>query len=531
MADYDINDVASLGLILDMPSYQLPPEAWSTAENVRIFDDGVSKGATWGTLVDTSPTGPVYIQAVRTSALAQWLIYASKAKVFVWDGTSQAEITNLALTPYSTVNDYDWVGTELAGIPVLTNNVNPPQYWTALNLASDLDTLPNWTAALGANSYCRSIRAFGPYLVALNVTIATVAHPHGVLWSHPADPGSMPASWDYTDPTVDAGLTELSDANAGSIVDGLPLRGQFIIYKENATWLMRLVGGQYIMQFDPFLIASGILAPHCAALTGDGKYHFVATGDDIIIHDGITAKSILDKRMRRELFGRIDVANYNACHVFAVPTKREMWFAYPEIGSSTVTRALIWNYGAGVGVDGVLYESAFTYPSAAVADVVNEGETWDSDTDTWDSTTDAWDSSARRRTVIADKTGLQILEMDITTLRAGASFTGTLTRENLSILGKRRSSGEPVVNFTDRKFIRRIWPKMEGGVATIRLGMSDVPGGTTSWGTPQTFDPTTQSYLDFTVSGRAAPAVDIQWQGDTGVLYGYKLEIFPAGRF
>lgn len=532
MVDYSVNDVASLGLVLDVPSYQLPPEAWSTAENVRIFDDGVTKGATWEQLLDTSgiPTGPVYIQAIRTSSLAQWLIFGSKTQFYAWDGTSIANITNLP-GPYNTVNDYDWVGTELAGIPVLTNNIDVPQYWTSLSLAADLDDVPQWTADLGANSTCRAIRAFGNYLVALNVTIAGTAHPHGVLWSHPADPGTMPASWDYTDPTRDAGLNELSDAAAGSIVDGLPLKSLFVIYKENATWLMRLVGGQFIMQFDPFLISSGILAPHCAALTGDGKFHFVATGDDIIIHDGISAKSILDRRMRRSIFNRIDVSNYNACHVFAVPTKREMWFAYPEIGSATVTRALIWNYGAGVGPDGVLYESAFTYPSAAVADVISEGEEWDADLDTWESTADIWDASARRRTLLADPTGQQILEMDIGDTRAGSTFTGTLTREDLSFLDRRRASGEPLLNFRDRKFIRRVWPKMEGGTCKIRVGVRDVPAGTMSWTPQQDFDPTSQSYLDFTVSGRGTPAIDFQWTSDPGTLYGYTLEIMSAGRF
>lgn len=530
MPDYDVNDLASVGLILDVPSYQLPPEAWTGAENVRLIDDGITKGATWATLLDTSAAAPYYVQAVRTSALAQWLVYCDLNSVYAWDGTSVADITGPS-APYATVNGYDWVGTTLAGIPVLTNNVKPPQYWTNLNLASDLADLPGWTAALGANSYCRSIRAFGPYLVAMNVTIAATTHQHAVLWSHPADPGTVPASWDYTDPTKDAGLTELSDADAGSIIDGLPLRGVFVVYKENATWLMRLVGGQYIMQFDPFLIASGILAPHCAALTGDGKYHFVATGDDIIIHDGVTAKSILDRRVRRTIFNRIDVSNYNACFCFANPQKREMWFAYPETGNTTPTRALVWNYGAGVGTDGVLYESTFTYRSACVGDILSASETWDADTDTWDSTSDVWDASSRRQAILADAAGLRLLQMDSGSQRVSSDFTATLTREDLGFLGQRRS-GQPVVDWKARKFIRRVWIKAEGGLLRVRVGFRNTIDGTLTYSIPQDFDPTTQMYLDFTVSGRAAPSVEFSWVGaQTGTLYGFTLEVFPAGRF
>jgi len=547
VADYDVNDVASVGYIGDIPGWQLPPEAWTFAENVRIQNDNVGVGASWSSIIDTSivdNASPWIIQAIRTPDNQQWLTYASLSDIYGFDGINIANISGPS-APYGTAFGYEWVITQLSGVPIYTNNRKPPQYWTSLSLSSDCADLPDWTASLGNAATCRSIRAFGPYLVALNVTLgvggaanvvgtpeatAVVAHPHGVIWSHPADPGHMPASWNFADPTKDAGFNELNDADAGVIVDGLPLRSNFYIYKENATWVMRLVGGQYVMQFDPFLLQSGIMAAHCAALTGDGKFHFVATADDVIIHDGVSAKSLLDQRTRRTLFNRIDVSGYRMCHVFAVPSQREMWFAYPESGASQITRALVWNYSG--GGDGVLYESVFPYPSAAVSEVAVAGTAWDAAVGAWDDETDIWDANARRQTVIADPYGKQVLQMDLSLRRDSVPFMVTLRREGLSFLGKRRG-GEPLVDFKQRKFIRRIWPKMTNAPCQIRVGYTDTVDGATLWSSAVNFDPATQVYADFISSGREAPSVEFSWNSADGLgkLYGYKLEVFPAGRF
>ena len=545
MPDYDVNDVASVGFIADIPGFQLPPEAWTFAENARLVNDGAGSGATWNQLADTSSVAsaaPVALLAVRSPTYAPWIAYASLSDLFVWDTFTVTNVSGPS-APYATVNAWDWVGTELSGIPIWTNNVKPPQYWTALSTSASYADMPQWTAHLGTSAACVSMRAFGPFLIALNVTlgpggaansslVAPVHHPHGVIWSHPADPGTMPSSWNYADPTMDAGFTELNDAEAGCILDGLALKSLFIIYKEASSWIMRLVGGQYVMQLDPFLLQSGILATHCVALTGDGKFHFVATADDLIIHDGSTTTSLLDKRARRALFSRISVPDYEKCFCFAVPSQREMWFAYPEAGVGQISRAMIWNYSG--GGNGVLYESQFTFASACVSEAVAGTGPWDNQTIVWDADVAAWDETARRRTLLADPTGNQILLMDHGQGRVGAPFTTTLQREALSFIAHRRlPMWDPLMDFKQRKYVRRIWPKMAGAPCNIRIGFTNTVGGQTQWGTSVPFDPSTQVYADFTVSGREVPSVEFTWSSDIGpgTLYGYKMEIFPAGNF
>ena len=132
---------------------------------------------------------------------------------------------------------------------------------------------------------------------------------------------------------------------------------------------------------------------------------------------------------------------------------------------------------------------------------------------------------------MGDVTNKKILQMDEETLRDGIDFTGTLVREALAVDGQRRS-GPPVASFLQRKFVRRIWPKVDGGSVNVRVGMTDFVGGSTVWTPSQSFNPLTQNYLDFTVNGRGAPSVEFTWIGNTaGTLYGYTMEVFNAGRF
>lgn len=526
MPDLDINDVASVGLIGDIAPYQLPPEAWSTLLNVRLTRDGVQRLLGWEQVLGTLTGDPHFILPVRTPAGELWWIYADLTAAYALDGSTETNITRAVGGAYTAANGYEWNGTWLGGIPVLNNGNDVPQYWTTISLASDLANMTNWPAALRA----KVLRAFGPNLVALNLTESGTRYAHAVQWSHPADPGSLPSSWDITDETVDAGRVDLADTESGVLLDGLPLRTSMVLYKEASTWLMRRIGGPFVFQFDQFLVTSGLLAPRCAAQTGDGKYHFVVTQDDVILHDSTAAKSIIDKKMRTTLFNRIDADNVNACFVFANPLRREMWFCYPDSGNTTPTLALIWSYGAGGG-EGVFYEAEISFRCGATGDIATAAaDTWDADSDTWDSDVTAWSSSDRRRCVVGDVAAGKIFQLDTGLTRDGSAFTATAQREGLAFLGRRRS-GEPIVDFTAWKFIRRVWPKVEGGSVNVRVGFQELVDGSITWSTAQAFDPTTQLYLDFEGSGRAVAVEFASTASNDWKLNGYKLEVVKRSRF
>ena len=525
MADFEVSDIANVGVFKDVPGFQLPPEAWTMGENVRFMSDSVERMAGWQrAFPSTVLTGnPIFAVQLHTPTGQIWWLYASATDMYVLNEsgieTDVSRAANYSTSPY-------WQSTFLGGVPIMNNTIDVPQFWASYNLTTDFADLSNWPA----NERCDVIRAFGPYLVALAPTIAGTKFPHLVHWSHPADPGSIPISWDETDPTRDCGKNDLADTESGGILDGLPLRTSMCIYKEHSTWLMRPVGGQFIFQFDQFLTRSGLLARNCVGLTGDGAYHFVVTQDDIVVHDGSSVTPLLSKRMRRYLFNQIDDVSRTKAYVFAHPRQKEMWFVYPEAGHNTVNRALIWNYGA--SSYGTIYEADYTYPYTALGDIdATSPATWNSMMGiTWDTVTGSWNRSDRRLPVGVDTLNKRFLVHDSHTLRDGADFTARVRREQLAVLGLRRS-GDPIVDFKDRQFCRKIWPKVSGGKIMVSIGRQDRLDQAVTWSPPIEYDPATSRFVDVTAVGATLSVDFFSTTAESWKLFGYDLELGGGGRY
>ena len=517
----DINDVASVGVVRDSPPHELPPEAWTLAENVRFEDDSIVQLLGYSQIFGTPGVAPYYAQFVSAPAQPWWL-YAGLSKIYSFDGTVHTDITRTTDgATYSASNASQWQGTNIGGIPIINNGVDVPQYWPALTAGTHMANLANWPSTLR----CKIIRAFGPYMMALNLTDTGVSKPYDVRWSHPADPGSVPPTWDITDPTHNAGQISLSDVDSGQIVDGLSLQGKFYVYKENSCWRFRNVGGQFIFDEDAFLETTGLLSPRCVAVTGDGQRHFFVGQDNIYVHDGNSAKPLLDKRTRRYLFNAIDVQNYAISFVFINPVRREGWFCYPALGQTVPTRAMIVNYDTLA-----VTECDIDFVAAAMGTVeTSDTETWATVTGPWTSDTLPWDSSSRRKLVLSKPTVTKFEQLDLGITRDGAAFTGLIQRTSLGMVGRNRRTGEWITDFEVRKMCHRIWPKMSGAPVSIRLGGQDVPGGSIRWSLPQTFDPSAAKWCDITAEG-AALCVEIS--GANGwKLDGYKLDLVTLGRF
>lgn len=240
MPRISVHNVGTLGVIKDLPPHVMPPEAWSDGRNARFIDGQGAKIAGHTQVFSGSLHGPEFAMTLQTAAQIFW-IYASLNKASVYEGGSHFDITR-ASGDYTTADGRDWNGGVLGGIPILNNGANIPQYWPSLNVATRLDNLPNWTVG----AICKVMRPFRNFLIALNITESGVQKPHRVRWSSSADPGTVPQTWDPSDPTKDSGEFDLSDVNAGAIVEAFPLRDAFVIYKENSTWAMRFIGGQSI---------------------------------------------------------------------------------------------------------------------------------------------------------------------------------------------------------------------------------------------------------------------------------------------
>jgi hypothetical protein len=519
MALVEIDTLGAFGVVKDEKPYRLDPAVWTEAFNVRGVDGEMHTiGGEAAVFGGTLAIAPYFLIPIKTETSIYW-IYTSLAAARVFDGTTHTDITRATGGAYGAVSAASWNGIVFAGIAILNNGVDVPQYWASANPLVKLAALPNWTSGMTA----KVVRALGPFLMAFNVIKSGTAYPHMVKWSHPAAPGSVPASWDHTDTTKDAGENDLPDVQAGSIQDAMGLRGQMYVYKSGSTWRIRFIGGRSIFSFDPFLDTSGILTHRCVTTTSDGAQHFIVSQDDVLVHNGNAATSILDKKMRRTLFATIDPDNYAQSFCFTLFEKQEVWFCYPTEGNTVPNRALVWNSKTGVAT-----ETDVDFVAASTGELEITGGTWNSVSGTWEDQSDAWSTLQRRKTLVAKPSNSKILQLESGTTRDGTAITGTLQRTGIALLGQKRDK-TPIVDFNRRKMITRVWPRAEGGPINVRVGAQDTVEGAVTWTAPVSFNPSVDEFVDLVTHGRA---IAIEYSASVPFkLEGHKLDIVPTGEY
>lgn len=531
MPDVEIDDIASVGSVRDTPSYQLPPEVWTSAMNMRAIDDGMEGLLGWSQVFDPPTVPPYFLLPVSTTSTEFWL-YMGLNKAYVYDGAVHTNITRQTASVdvnYNATDATQFNGTFLGGIPIINNGVDTPQFWSPPTIATKLQNLTNWTVG----STARIIRSFGPFLMAFGLTDAVGgAKPHLLRWSHPADPGSVPVTWNVADETHDAGEVDLSDTQSGVILDALPLSDQMYVYKGSSIWKVRFVGGNSIMDIGkgPWLSNIGLLTSRCVALTGDGLRHVVVTQDDVVWHNGNQVKSILNRRQRRRLFNEMDSVNFTQTFLYSNALSGEMHLCYPGPGSTFADRSLILNYRE--ADDWVVTEGdGITYVAAATGGIeVPSVEQWNDGTDDWNTDTGPWSELARRRTIVADPTRSHFYNLDSGTKRDTTVFTCTLSREGLALLGKKRN-GDWIVDHQIMKMFRNLRPKIQGGPISVRIGFQMQVNGPITWSVAQLFASGDINFNPAPVSGRAI-AVEFSAPSTSPFrLDGYKVDVEQMGEF
>lgn len=519
-----IHNLGTKGVDKDSPPWYLPPEAWSDASNMRMYNKQALRTLGHAQVFGTPSVVPGFLMNVPATNSSFWL-YASKTKIYGYDSGVHADLTRAVGGDYTASEYRDWnTGCILGGVPILNNAHDVPQYWTGLSLGSKFANLTAWPSTLRA----KVIRNFGPFLVALNLVDTGVALPQAITWSSEADPGSIPASWDYTDPTVDAGRTQLTDVQGGVILDARLLGNYLVIYKQNSTHLLRFIGGQRI--FSPDLLHGfGLLATRCVTSYQGGNRHFVVTPDDVITHAGSRDIQFpFEGRDKTSLFNDMDSTNYVNAFAFENPAYKEVWFVYPQSGQTYPNRAAIWNYQENTVTfrdwNGTCVDIGDYTDSTAVA--------WNSLSGTWDAQTFQWSTSNRRRVLFGDPALTKIYGLDTGYPFGALTTTAYLERTGLAIDGKDRQ-GQPKVNYESRKLCTRLWPKVRGSASVyFRVGAQETLEGTVNWNSPVLFDPAV-GYIDVdppvqgkALAVRAESTSDAAWQ-----LESYGLEIAPIGEF
>jgi hypothetical protein len=507
MALVKIQNVGQFGVNKDLSQHELPINAWTDARNIRFLDGYAYQFYGHGEVYNSPSVVPQYVLPITITGTRYW-IYATAAKTYAvtQSGGSAAVHTDITHATPRTGTANSWTYAVIGGIPVLNaGDGKVPMSWDT-NLSNKFIDLANFAARADS---CKAIRAYKNFLVALNVTIAGVNKPFLVKWSHPYDPGSISASWDETDATKDAGQTDLAEATS-PIVDGLPLRDSFIIYTENSTHRMDYVGGQGVFRFSKIMGMSGMLNRNCA-VEFDG-WHFVVTGSDVIIHDGQSATSVLDKMTRRSFFQTIDVTNRSMVFAFKNPFLNEIFLAYPSIGASACDKAMVYNF-----VDKtVSFRDLPNLNHANYGSVSNDlGGLWSQDSDSWDSDLTFWNGPDY--TPDTARVLMASIDQKLYMLDASASFNGTLPTAYIERRGLSFDTPESI------KTIKGVRPIISGNVGhtvLVGVGYANTPYEEPTWVTG-TYTIGSQVAVDLFASGRY-----IAIKYSSGTAYQWRLDSF-----
>lgn len=463
------------GVVSDLPPWTLPPEILSQATNA-VFRRGMAqRGPLLTPVYDPPSTGAYALLNLQIAGVNYWLLFGED-DIYAVQTSSWTDITHASGLNSAPANYYWTVGT-LNGVPFANNTLDAPMYWDG-NLANNFVDLPDFPAA-----NCAGLYAHRYHLIA----IGPQNYPQQVVWSDAAASGNIPSSWTAAADN-EAGDTDLSDT-PGELIGAGNLRGSFMLYKPHATHVMDYIGGNEVFGFRTLFVEAGLLTRH--GFCDINGLHFMVSDGDVVLHDGVNIKSIVNRKRKSFLFNQLDSDNYEKLFTVYHRAQNEVWLCFPETGESLCTRAMIYDVSNGQWGDRELPDI-----STAATGIVNdtaEDQTWDADGETWDSDITLWNELnyqlATRDLLLAEPATPDLYRAD----GGSTAITTTLARYSIPIHG-----GEGITK------VKRVFPRIEGDTGidfSLRIGVQDTPEGTITWSNAVTFNSDTP-FVNLIAKGR-----------------------------
>ena len=463
-----------IGLETDKPGFDTPPNAWTFEQNIEV-GSGISRRARGHLSIFGTSLHVSRWHSPLSTPFGDFWVYVGDALVSQTTGVgAHTDITG-SLTFDSTGDKDPITGGVVNGNLVFNNQDGVPAFWKPP--AGAALPLPDWPVDRRA----KAMGVFRDFLIAMNISDGIAEFPEQLLWSDAAPAGDVPQSWTPGDQSL------AGDASAaykpGPIVDGKALRDQFFLYKTHSTFVLQLIGGALVMQTRPVFPTTGVLAKNCVAEFRGS--HFVLTDGDVIVHNGVEARSIIQNRIRRTIFDRMDPDNFQNSYVALDKKLGQLWVCVPQLGAEFPTAAVIYNISDDAWSVRDLQIPGPTqtpYVAPGIVIVAEPEAQWDERTTTWVTDTTTWafggSSAIEERLLMAD-TSPQFFGVGLSESFDGTTPVATLRREGLDF-------GEPDIV----KFCSRIWPKLQGtsaSVIRIRAGGSLGADDPVLWGPYQDY--------------------------------------------
>ena len=519
MKTNNVNELGAIGYVADKEPHTLPPNAWSDMQNTRCVDRSIASFAgheSFSTITELPET----MLTVKTGQQS-FIVYAGASDIYSVIGGNETVIGSGFATSGK------WDSCVLGGVGIINSFANNPQYWGGSGSTVDLpyDTTGDTTCLWSdVGMKAKVIRSFRFHLVAMNIEDCDGYNSRKVHWSTPADPGTVPVTWDITKADYGAGQNELSET-PGAIIDGLSLRDTFQIYKEDAIYSMTFTGDRYLFNFRVVTTSYGLFARNCVCDVG-GRHVFVGDGD-IYIYDGTNFDSIADERVKDLFFNDVSRTYKDNCFVTYYERTGEVWLCYPSANNIACNKALIWNSkdntwsprelpGVTAGTFGVVDRSSgWDYDDGDGNGPYTYGSRWDAAITSYGAFLD--DSPYKESLILGGATDL--FEMDRTNTADGVDMACYARREALDLGDK-----------ADWHMVLEAYIHAEGDPFNVRVGSMENINGAITWSDYQSFDPSTDYRLNFRVTGRLH-AIEFQSEDDVSwKVSGYDVDYVQAGR-
>ena len=346
-----VRDVGSIGVVTDIRPASLPINAFTKAKNVRFDEGKVGRSPVFRKIKDSLGFNPRFTYGVPANSSGNFASIVLVSDTYEFKAyANNALVSRQGSLSATSASVHPFTGTSLADIAYINRIDQPPVFMA--NGGSNFAVFSQFgaTDSNGDPIFWRaeSLRAYGDFLIALNMTEGSDNFPARVRFSTPALANNVPSTWDETDLTKSAGFNDLVQMKTG-IVDGLTLGTKFIVYSKDQVWMMEFVGGTFIHNFRKLFSDCGVINQNCIAEV-EGT-HYVFDHDDIYIHDGNTRQSVCDERVKSYIFSGLNTAKTNRCFVHHNSELDEVMFCYVSgddmaeyTNGDRCNRAAVFNY-------------------------------------------------------------------------------------------------------------------------------------------------------------------------------------------
>tara|TARA_Y100001938_G_scaffold150777_1_gene243376 strand:- start:17719 stop:19335 length:1617 start_codon:yes stop_codon:yes gene_type:complete len=531
-----VRDLGTVGLITDIPGYNIPLNAFTRADNVVFDERQVRRAPIFRKVKDSLGFTPRFTIGITPSTGYDQVIVVSDAwaiKEYV-SGT----VTDRSGSISGSSDPRPYTGSVLADIVYINREDRVPVYRTVGG--TNFADLPNWTSTWRAGA----LRPYKDQLLALKMTEGTTSYPNRVRFSDITTANSVPGSWDATDTTKSAGFIDLVESNT-PIVDGLTLGNDFIIYTSDDVRMMTFVGGAFLFNIKKLFGDTGLINTNCVVEAD--KKHFCFGRDDIYLHDGVSKQSIADTRIKNLVFGSLNTQQSDVCYVTHDEGQNLVYFCYqsgdanasfPNAGRCN--RAAVYNYRANTwslmdlpntssGTNANL-NSVTTYANAGSLTYQGVGGSYYDQEDNRDRHTVMAGEDQSTDGITSDKLyGLDDADAGKLAFELDTQATKPAVLERVGLDLDEAGTGVSSYLVVTRIFPQADTENTDNTSLSFQFGASDIPRNTPTYTSAVTFDIAADHKIDSRASGRYLSYKMTVSDNKSFIFSGFDLDVTATG--